>query len=70
MLSFTEILHSIQHISDKFEGAELTEKQIREIVVDVVENHLSEVEMTYFVADCYSTGLTMKETAALTKSHC
>lgn len=64
----TERLHSSQHISDKLEGAELTEKQIREIVVDVVENHLSEVEMTYFVAGCYSTGLTMKETAALTKA--
>lgn len=64
----TERPSSIQYISEKLQGAELSEKQIREIVADIVENHLSEVEMTYFVAGCYSTGLTMKETAALTRA--
>ncbi|HII15640.1 MAG TPA: AMP phosphorylase [Nanoarchaeota archaeon] len=64
----TERPHSIQYISAKLEGKELTEKQIREIVVDIVENHLSEVEMTYFVAACYSSKLTIDEAAALTKA--
>ncbi|MDD4878744.1 MAG: AMP phosphorylase [Candidatus Nanoarchaeia archaeon] len=59
---------SIQYISAKLEGNPLSRKQIYEIVSDIVENHLSEVEMTYFVAACYSNGLSMEETANLTNA--
>ncbi|MDI6737964.1 MAG: thymidine phosphorylase family protein [Nanoarchaeota archaeon] len=59
---------SIQYISAKLEGKELSKNQIYEIVTDIVENHLSEVEMTYFVAACYSNRLSIKETVYLTNA--
>lgn len=59
---------SLTYISSKLQGEELSEKQISEIIANIVANRLSEVEMTYFVAACFTKGLTMKETAALTKS--
>ncbi len=59
---------SVKHISDKLHGMELAEKSINEIIDDIMHNRLSEVEMAYFVAGCYSEGLSMKETAALTNA--
>lgn len=59
---------SLQYISAKLEGESLSKRQIYEIVKDIVENHLSEVEMTYFVAACYSKKLSMQETVHLTNA--
>jgi AMP phosphorylase len=41
---------SIQAIKKKLLGQELTEAEVRAIIVDIVENRLSPVEMTYYVA--------------------
>lgn len=60
--------NSLLHIRAKLDGKRLTENQLNEIVRDIVHGKLSEVEMTYFVAGCYSHGLNDDETAALTRS--
>jgi putative thymidine phosphorylase len=59
---------SIQYIKDKLNGKTLTKKQIDEIIQDVVEEDLSDVEISYFVAGCYINKLTEEETVNLTKS--
>nr|VDS10957.1 AMP phosphorylase [uncultured Candidatus Pacearchaeota archaeon] len=59
---------SVKHISEKLNSVELSEKKINEIIDDIMNNRLSEVEMAYFVSACYTEGLSMKETAALTNA--
>ncbi|MBU2639046.1 MAG: thymidine phosphorylase [Nanoarchaeota archaeon] len=59
---------SVKHISEKLNSMELSECKINDIIDDIMNNRLSEVEMAYFVAGCYTEGLSMKETAALTKA--
>ncbi|MSR86276.1 thymidine phosphorylase [Candidatus Woesearchaeota archaeon] len=59
---------SIQFIKKKLEGKELTEQELDLIVKDIVANELSETELTYFVSGCYSHGLSIKETVALTNA--
>ena len=59
---------SLQYIKDKLDGKTLTQEQIVEIVNDTVKNKFSDKELTYFVAGCYTKGLSMKEAAYLTKA--
>lgn len=59
---------SVYYIRKKLDGVKLSEKEIDEIVKDIVADRLSDVEMTYFVSACYCTGLSDKETVALTNS--
>jgi len=60
--------HSTTLIKEKLDGKELNENEIDIIVKDIVNNNLSEIELTFFVAACYSKGLTDKEALFLTKS--
>lgn len=59
---------SIDHIKKRLNGVELNKKEINEIISDMMENKLTEVELTYFVASCYSKKLSTKETTYLTQS--
>ena len=59
---------SIDYIKKKLDGFKLNKKEINQIVWDIVHNKLSEVELTYFVAACYSNELDVKETTLLTKA--
>ncbi len=59
---------SIDYIRKKLDGFRLTKKEIDQIVWDIVNNKLSEVEMAYFVAACYSNEMDLKETTLLTKA--
>ena len=59
---------AIQYIKNKLLGKHLTEQQIKDIVQNVVSNKFSEVEMTYFVSACFTKGLDLNESAALTKA--
>ncbi|MFH0798344.1 MAG: AMP phosphorylase [Candidatus Woesearchaeota archaeon] len=59
---------SITYIRNKLDGMILTDMQINEIIKDVIQNRFSEIELTYFVSGCYTNGLSMKESAALTKA--
>jgi len=59
---------SVRYIKRKLDGHRLSEKEINIIVKDVVDNELTEVELTYFVSGCYSKGLNLQEIIALTKA--
>ncbi|MCD6109887.1 thymidine phosphorylase [bacterium] len=57
-----------KYIKAKLEGKPLTAKEIDEIVEDIVNDDLSDIEMTYFVAGCFARKLSDRETVNLTKS--
>ena len=59
---------SIDYIKKKLDGLALNKKEIEQIVWDIVHNKLSDIELTYFVAACYSKELSMEETVLLTKA--
>ncbi len=59
---------SLEHIKKKLDGKILSKDEIEQIVWDIVHNKLSDIELTYFVAACYSHSMSMKETIALTKA--
>lgn len=67
-ISFAKKPNSISYILKKLNGEELNEKEINEIVKDIVNNSLSEIELTYYVSACYTKGMSMRETLNLTKA--
>ena len=59
---------SLMYIRRKLMGRTLKSSEIKEIVQDVVNQKLSDIEMTSFVVALYNHGMTMDETAALASS--
>lgn len=59
---------SLSYIKKKLDGRNLTKKEINQIVWDIVHNKLSNIELTYFVAACYTKAMTPRETILLTKA--
>ncbi|MBI2651666.1 AMP phosphorylase [Candidatus Woesearchaeota archaeon] len=59
---------SINFIKKKLDGKRLNKKEIDQIVWDIVHNKLSESELTFFVAACYTNLMSINETIMLTKS--
>ncbi len=59
---------SIEYIKKKLDGQRLKKEEIYQIVWDIVHNKLSAVELTYFVAACYTNVMTTEETIWLTKA--
>jgi len=59
---------SLIYIRKKLDDKKLNEKEINAIIKDVVNNRLSETELTYFVSGCYDNGLEMEEVVNLTKA--
>ncbi len=59
---------SVQYIRKKLNRKKLNYAEFGEITRDIVNNKLSHIELTHFVAACYTQGLSMKETVALTKA--
>ena len=59
---------SLDFIKKKLNGKTLTRKEIDQIVWDIVNNKLSNIELTYFVSACYTNAMSIKETVMLTKS--
>ena len=59
---------SIDYIKNKLDGQKLSKEEIDQIVWDIVHNKLSAVELTYFVAACYTNVMTTEETILLTKA--
>ena len=59
---------SIDYIKKKLDGQTLTKNEIDQIVWDIVHNKLSAVELTYFVAACYTNVTSTEETILLTKA--
>jgi len=59
---------SIEYIKKKLDGKKLNKEEINQIVWDIVHNKLNEIELTYFVAACYTNTLTTDETTMLTEA--
>ena len=59
---------SLDYIKKKLDGQRLSRKEINQIMWDIVHNKLSAVELTYFVAACYTNIMTTQETIWLTKA--
>lgn len=59
---------SVVYIREKLDGQKLTFEKTNKIIVDLVNQKLSDVEITYFVSGCYINGLDDKETVDLTKA--
>jgi len=58
----------ISYIQKKLEAHELTKQEIDELVKEIVKNKLTSIELTYFIAACFTHGMTLRETIALTKA--
>ncbi len=56
---------SVLYIRKKLEGKILKEKELDEIIIDVVNNSLSEPEIALFVSTMYKQGMNFKETIYL-----
>ena len=59
---------SIEAIRKKLDGRELSKEEIECVISDLISNSLIDIEVAYFVAGCYSMGLTDKEVTYLTKA--
>src|SRR3989344_2324309 len=67
-VNFASIPQSLTFIKKKLNKEQLSEKEINEIVKDIVNNSLSDAEIAPFVSAMYEHGLTMKETIFLINS--
>ena len=59
---------SLGYIRDKLMGRRLGAQEIKMIIMDVVERHLSDIELASFVTSLYIRGTSMDEVEALTKA--
>ncbi|MBW2964815.1 AMP phosphorylase [Candidatus Woesearchaeota archaeon] len=67
-ISIEEKPKSIAMIKKKLNGKKLSPEEMDTIIRDIVDNKLTSIEITYFVAAGYTRGLDMDETVALTKA--
>jgi AMP phosphorylase len=58
----------VSYIQKKLNGGKLTKQEIDEIVKEIVKNNLTSIELTYFISACFTNGMTLAETIALTKA--
>ncbi|MBD3262115.1 MAG: AMP phosphorylase [Candidatus Altiarchaeales archaeon] len=59
---------SIEFIKKKLHGKHLHGTEIKQIIQDVVDNNLSDIELTALVVSSYINGYDMDETVSLTKA--
>ena len=64
----TERPISVQIIRKKIDGGELKQEDFDQVIRDIANNNLSDIEITYFVAACYTKGMTLSESHFLTNS--
>ncbi len=67
-IEIAEKPESVSYIKKKLDGQHLGAREINSIVKDIVENNLTDVELTSFVIASYTRGMNMKEVALLTKA--
>lgn len=67
-VSAAEKPESLRFIQEKILGRRLDTAEIKMIVKDVVERHLSDVELTSFVTALHIRGISMDETEALSRA--
>ena len=59
---------SLGYIRDKLMGRRLAAPEIKMIIMDIIERHLSDVELASFVTSLHIRGTSMDEVEALTKA--
>jgi len=59
---------STNYILEKLNGKELNYKKLYAIAADIVNNSLTEAEIAYFISGVYIYGMTLRETAFLTRA--
>ncbi len=59
---------SIISIKKKLNGIHLTYEEIKQIIDDLVENKITDSELTYFVSATYTKGMSFQEIISLTKA--
>ncbi len=64
-VNLSTIPESTFYIKDKLDGKTLKPEQIKEIVRDIVNNSLSQAELSLFVSAMYIRGMNFKETISL-----
>jgi AMP phosphorylase len=67
-VKLAKLPESLSHVRAKVRGERLREIDIREIVKDVVERHLSEVEIAAFLTALDIHGLSMSENEAMSRA--
>jgi len=67
-IKHTERPASIEYIKNKMDGKELHDEQIETVITELMDNKLSEAELSAFITSMYIRGLTEHEIVALTKS--
>jgi AMP phosphorylase len=58
----------VRNIRKKLLGKALTRKELNEIVNEIVNDDLSNIELTYFISACFTNGMTLDETVSLAKA--
>lgn len=64
----THLPKSIELIKKKLDGGKWSKKEINIFIKDLIENDLTEVELTYFVSACYNKNLSKEEIINFTKA--
>lgn len=67
-VELAQIPESLTHVRAKIRGQRLREKDISNIVTDVVERHLSEIEISAFLTALNIHGLSLGESEALSRA--
>jgi AMP phosphorylase len=67
-VDFAPSPESLNFIKMKLHNKRLNEKEIKEIIKDVVNNSLSEAEIALFISAMYKYGMSLKETVYLIKA--
>jgi putative thymidine phosphorylase len=67
-VSLEEKPHSLSIIKKKLDGKTLTADELHTVIQDIVDNKLTSIEITYFVAAGYVRGFTLDETVDMTKA--
>jgi len=67
-IHLAEPARSLFFIKKKLVGSVLTSKEINQIIEDIVDNDLSEAEISLFVSSMYSKGMNERETRFLIKA--
>src|SRR3990170_1228201 len=67
-VQLAQLPESLSHVRAKVRGERLRETDIHKIVKDVVERHLSEVEIAAFLTALNTYGLSMGESEAMSKA--
>jgi len=67
-VSASEISESGMLIKKKLSGKKLSKKELNTLILDIVENNLTEAEIAYFTAAEKCQGMSLKETINLTKA--